>query len=363
MTALANEVGAINLAQGFPDFPVDPVLIEHVAQAMRDGHNQYAPMPGVLALREMLAVSLQDTHGVRYDPDAEITITSGATVGIYSAIAANVHHGDEVILFEPAYDSYAPSVRANGGVPIPIRLQAPAYAPDWDAVRAAITPRTRVIMINTPHNPTGTVWSHADMLTLRDIAAASDLLVISDEVYHHITYDGITHVSAGSIEGLRERTYVVTSFGKTFHATGWKIGAVCAPPDLMRVFRDVFQFLAFSTHTPSQVALARYMKGATPWRDVKAMYQAKRDLFRSLIAGSRWTLRPSAGSYFQLLGYENISTEDDVTLAKRLTRELGVASIPLSPFMSSSQPDTVLRFCFAKEEKTLREAAWSLKEI
>jgi methionine aminotransferase len=357
MTTLATEVGAINLAQGFPDFPVDPVLIDHVTQAMRDGHNQYAPMPGVLALREMLSVSISDTHGVVYDPDSEITITSGATVGIYSAIAANVHQGDEVILFEPAYDSYAPSVRANGGTPRAIRCDAPDYTPDWNAVRAAITPRTKMIVINTPHNPTGTVWSRADMHTLRDIAVEYDVCVISDEVYHHITFDGITHVSAGSIEGLRERTYVVTSFGKTFHATGWKIGAVCAPPALMQPFRDVFQFLAFSTHTPTQVALARYMQGATPWRDVGAFYQAKRDLFRSLIAGSRWTLRPSQGSYFQLLGYENISTEDDMTLAKRLTRELGVASIPLSPFMSTAQPDTVLRFCFAKEDRTLEEAA------
>jgi len=360
MTALAHEHKAINLAQGFPDFSPASELLDLVSRALYDGHNQYAPMPGLLSLREVIAGKYQSLYGVSYDPATEITITPGGTAALYSAIAAVVQAGDEVLLFEPAYDSYGPAIRANGGIPVPCRLAAPLYRPDWDRVRSLITDRTVMIIVNTPHNPTGTVWSPEDLRELAGVVSNTSIVVLSDEVYDHICFDGRAPQSLAQQEGLRDRAFVVTSFGKTYHATGWKVGCCVAPVRLMTEFRKIHQFLAFSVHTPTQVALATYMRDASTYASLSAFFQAKRDLFRSLLEGSKWTIMPCDGSYFQLLGYRDFSDESDVDLAMRLTKEVGVASIPLSPFITDGSGDGVLRFCIAKQDDTLREAATRL---
>lgn len=363
MTALANDHKAINLAQGFPDYSPASELLDLVSRALYDGHNQYAPMPGLLSLREAVSTKYRTLYGLSYDPMSEVTITPGGTAALYTAIAAVVQSGDEVVIFEPAYDSYAPAIRANGGVPIPCRLTSPSYRPDWDVVRSLISDRTAMIIVNTPHNPTGAVWPADDRATLAAVIEGTRIVVLSDEVYDHICFDDLAPSSLAQEVGLRERTFVVTSFGKTFHATGWKIGACVAPSSLMAEFRKVHQFLAFSVHTPTQVALATYMSDPSSYMNVGSFYERKRDLFRSLLQGSSWKIMSCAGSYFQLLGYQDFSDEADTVLAERLTKEIGVASIPLSPFTTDGIGDRVLRFCFAKNDATLEEAALRLRAL
>lgn len=366
MTALANDHGAINLAQGFPDYAAAPDLIDLVRQAMVDGHNQYAPMPGVPALRQAVAEKYARLHGVQLDADAHITITPGATAALFTAIATAVRPYDEVIVFEPAYDSYAPAILANGGVVRRVALQPPDYRPDWNDVRDLVSPRTAMIIVNTPHNPTGTMWEAKDIQNLSDIVQDTRIVVLSDEVYESITFDERRHHTVIGAPSLRDRCYVVTSFGKTFHTTGWKIGCCVASDHLMHEYRKVHQFLSFSVHTPTQVALAAYMRDASTYLGLSSFFQAKRDRFRAALHGSRWALRPCHGSYFQLLDYSSFSDETDVDLAKRLTIEHGVASIPLSPFIAEPQRaahDRVLRFCVAKADATLDAAAERLRQI
>jgi len=363
MSRLAAEVGAINLSQGFPDFDCDPALIEAVARHMREGRNQYAPMPGVLALREAIAAMYRSAHGRSYDPETEITITSGATEAIFDAVAALVHPGDEVIVLEPCYDSYVPAIVLSGGVPIPIPLQYPTYSVDWDRVRAAITSRTRLLLINTPHNPTGAVLSAADLRTLAAIVEGTEVIVLGDEVYQHIIFDGRTHESLARHDALATRGIVVGSFGKTYHATGWKVGYAAAPAALTAELRKVHQFVTFSTSTPVQHAIAEFLGAERGLADISPFFQAKRDRFLQLMAGSRFVPLPSHGSYFQLMDYSAISDEPDAEFAVRLTREHGVAAIPTSPFLTASTAPSVLRFCFAKKDETLTEAARRLKNV
>ncbi len=366
MTNLANEYDAINLAQGFPDYDAPAVLIDYLAAAARGGHNQYAPMPGLQSLREAIVAKYNIVHAVALDPVTQVTVTPGGTAALFTAIAATVRNGDEVIIFEPAYDSYAPAVIANGGIVRPSRLRAPYYTPDWDHVKSLINNRTAMIIVNTPHNPTGTVWSADDIETLAQLCENTRIVVLSDEVYELVTFDGRGYSSLIAHKGLAQRTFVVTSFGKTYHVTGWKVGACIASAALMSEFRKVHQFLSFSVHTPTQVALAAMLRDASTYLGLSAYFQTKRDLFVSLLEGSAWTVRPCIGSYFQLLGYENITTEADVAFAHRLTIDAKVASIPLSPFYTNvaslgsrdvHNGESVLRFCFAKKDETLRLAA------
>jgi methionine transaminase len=363
MSRLAAEVGAINLSQGFPDFDCDPALIEAVARHMREGRNQYAPMPGVLALREAIGAMYRSAHGRSYDPETEITITSGATEAIFDAVAALVHPGDEVIVLEPCYDSYVPAIVLSGGVPIAIPLRYPSYAVDWDRVRAAITGRTRLLLINTPHNPTGAVFSAADLHSLAAIVEDTDVLVIGDEVYQHIIFDGRRHESLAGHDALAARSVVIGSFGKTYHATGWKVGYAAAPAALTAELRKVHQFVTFSTSTPVQHAIAEFLAAERGLAEISGFFQAKRDRFLQLMQGSRFVPLPSHGSYFQLMDYSAISSEPDAEFAVRLTREHGVATIPTSPFLTSTAAPPVLRFCFAKRDETLVEAATRLRDI
>lgn len=365
MTALALEVGAVNLSQGFPDFDSDAELCELLARATKDGNNQYAPMPGLLTLREAVARKYMEVFGVHVDPASEVTITPGGTSALASAIACVVGQGQEVIVFEPCYDSYGPAVRLCGGIVRPSLMQAPLYRPDWSHVRSLINSNTAMIIVNSPHNPCGSVLRAEDLEELTSICEGTDIVVLSDEVYELITYDGSPHHTLLAHDQLRERSFVVTSFGKTFHVTGWKVGACVAPPTFTREFRKAHQFISFCVNTPAQVALAEYMNNVEHYSGLGPFFQRKRDLFRGLLEGSRWTIRPCEGSYFQLLGYEKISDEHDVDLAKRLTREIGVASIPLSPFISGSLQthDLVLRFCFAKQDATLQKAADLLRYV
>lgn len=363
MTRLANEHGAINLSQGFPDFDCDPALVEAVAQAMRDGHNQYAPMPGVLALREAIASKVQQCYGASYDPASEIQVTSGATAGLYTTLTAFVRPGDEVLLFEPCYDSYVPVIRLSGGRPVFVSLRYPDYAVDWDEVRRKITPRTRAILVNTPHNPTGTIWSADDMRHLAALVDGTDILLISDEVYEHIIFDDIRHESLLRYPDLRSRAVVISSFGKTFHTTGWKVGYCVAPEPLLAEVQRVHQFVTFTVHTPSQVAFAEFVRRDPTAATLPAFYQRKRDRFLELIAGSRFTPLRSDGTYFQLLDYSSIGQERDRDMAMRLIREHGVASIPCSAFLYEDTGGPVLRFCFAKKDETLERAAERLRRV
>ena len=357
MSRLAAELGAINLSQGFPDFDCDPDLVEAVAGHMRAGRNQYAPMPGVLALREAIAAMYRSSCGRVYDPDTEVTITSGATEAIFDAIAACVHPGDEVIVLEPCYDSYVPAIVLNGGVPVVVSLQFPDYSVDWDAVRAAITPRTRLLLINTPHNPTGAVFGDVDIRALAALVDGTNIVVLGDEVYQHIIFDGLRHESLARHDALAARSVVVGSFGKTYHVTGWKVGYAVAPAALTTELRKVHQFVTFSTSTPVQHAIADFLAAGRGLRELAPFFQAKRDRFLELMAGSRFRPLPSRGSYFQLMDYAEISDEGDADFAIRLTREHGVASIPTSPFLYRAKAPRVLRFCFAKKDETLEAAA------
>ncbi|CDW94187.1 MULTISPECIES: pyridoxal phosphate-dependent aminotransferase [unclassified Thiomonas] len=355
MSALAQEHGAINLGQGFPDFSCDPRLIDAVDQAMRRGANQYPPMTGVPALRQAVADKIAALHGMRYDADAEITITAGATQAIFTALLAVVHPGDEVIVLTPSYDSYLPNIALCGGVARTVPLQAD-FRPDFAAIAAAITPRTRALLINSPHNPSGTVWSEADMRQLEALLAPTDIVLIADEVYEHMVFDGAQHQSAARFPGLAARTFVVSSFGKTFHVTGWKVGSVAAPAALTAEFRKVHQFNVFTVNTPMQHGLAHYLADPAPYRDLPGFYQAKRDRFRAGLAGSRFELLPCSGSYFQCVRYDAISDLPDDAFCRWLTAEIGVAAIPLSAFEPDGRQRGVVRFCFAKQDATLDAA-------
>ncbi len=357
MSKLAQQHGALNLSQGFPDFPVSADLIERVNQFMKMGYNQYAPMTGVLPLRETICRKVEDLTGACYHPEKEVNITAGATQALYTAIAAVVNKQDEVILFSPAYDSYSPAVEVHGGIPVFSNLCPPDYHVDWQEVEALISPRTRMIIINSPHNPTGSVLSNLDMRKLEKITRSTDILVLSDEVYEHIIFDGIRHQSVMLYPGLRERSFVVFSFGKTFHSTGWKMGYCLAPDELMQEFRSVHQFLVYCCNTPVQYAIGEFLKDPDNYTGISRMFQNKRDLFLELIKGSRFRFTPSSGSYFQLLDYSAITDENDRDFAVRMTRENLVASIPVSVFYPDALDNRVLRFCFAKREETLRKAA------
>jgi methionine aminotransferase len=363
MSALANEHQAINLSQGFPDFPVSPKLISLVDHYMKKGCNQYAPMQGLLKLREALSQKAAGLYGISYHPETEINITAGGTQAIFSAIAAMVHEGDEVIIIEPAYDSYVPGILLNGGIPKYARLKHPDYQIDWDDVKKLISHNTRMIIINSPHNPSGSALSASDLKTLEKITRNTDIVVVSDEVYEHLIFDGQQHESVARYPGLAERSFVVGSFGKTFHATGWKMGYVMAPANLMTEFRKAHQFIVFTCNTPIQHALAEFMEDPTNWNCLPDFYQKKRDFFVEMISGSRFKVIPCRGTYFQLLEYSNISDEDEVEFAKRLTIEKGIASIPLSVFYHRPINNKTLRFCFAKKEETLEKAANILCKI
>lgn len=362
-TRLANEHKAINLSQGFPDFDCDPALVEAVARAMRDGHNQYAPMPGVLALREAIAEKVQRVYGPAFDPATEVVVTSGATAGLFATLTTFVRPGDEVILFEPCYDSYVPVIRLSGGTPVYVSLRYPDYAVDWDAVRRAITPRTRAILVNTPHNPTGTMWTADDMRQLASIVDGTNILLIGDEVYEHIIFDGRRHESLLRYPELRSRAVVISSFGKTFHTTGWKVGYCVGPQELIAEVIRIHQFMTFTVHTASQIAFAEFVR-KDPGADALApFYQRKRDLFLELTAGSRFRPLKCEGTYFQLFDYSAISQDGDKAMAQRLIVEHGVASIPVSAFLYKDAGGPVLRFCFAKKDDTLRAAAERLRTI
>lgn len=364
MSALAKEHGAINMAQGFPDFHCSPMLMDLVNKAMRDQHNQYAPMAGVPLLRERIAEKTFELYSSHYDPETEITVTPGATLALWAAITACVKDGDEVVIIEPAYDSYLPAILMNGGRPVFATLKHPEYRVDWDEVRKLVTFKTRMIIINTPHNPTGTVLSAADMEKLQKITEGTDILVLSDEVYEHIVFDGMEHQSVARFPKLAERSFIISSFGKTFHTTGWKLGYCLAPANLTVQFRKVYQYMVFSTNTPMQYAMAWFLENPGEWRGVSAFYEAKRNYFTSLLKGSKFRVYPCNGSYFQLLGYDKISNEKDTEFAVRLTKENKIASIPVSVFTDNSSEDhNVLRFCFAKEDETLERAAEILKSI
>ncbi|TAH41795.1 MAG: aminotransferase class I/II-fold pyridoxal phosphate-dependent enzyme [Bacteroidetes bacterium] len=356
MTALANEHKAINLSQGFPDFESPADLIELVHGYMKQGMNQYAPMQGLLSLREQVSEKTKNLYGVEYDPESEINITSGGTQALYTAITAMIRDGDEVIVLEPAYDCYIPAIQLAGGVPVCIPLSGPEFKIDWNTVRKAMTFRTRMILINTPHNPAGTIFTANDFLELERITKGTEVIVLSDEVYEHIIFDGKKHESAISYPGLRERSFVVFSFGKTYHTTGWKMGYCFAPVNLMAEFRKVHQFVVFTSNTPIQYALADYLKNKS-YLELPDFFQKKRDYFLELISASRFTFTPSQGTYFQLLDYSAITKEKDTNFAKRLTKEYGVASIPLSVFYQKAPDTKLLRFCFAKKDETLEKAA------
>ncbi len=365
MSQLAIDHGAVNLGQGFPDFACDPALVDLVTDAMRAGHNQYPPMTGLPTLRQAIAAKIEATYGHRYDANTEITVTAGASQAIQSAILAVVHPGDEVIVNDPSYDCYAHGIVLAGGVVVPVtmRLDADGYRVEWEDVRAAVTPRTRMVVINTPHNPTGTILRQADLEALVAIVQDTQILVLSDEVYEHMVFDGEPHASVARHPALAERAFVVSSFGKTFHVTGWKIGYVAAPAALMVEFRKVHQYNVFCVNAPMQHAIAAYLQDPAPWRDLPAFYQAKRDLFRAGLAASRFTLLPSDGTYFQCVRYDAISSLSEADFAEWLTREIKVAAIPVSAFYSQPKESHVVRFCFAKKDETLQLALERLARL
>jgi methionine transaminase len=363
MSKLAADHKAINLSQGFPDFGCSPDLVSLVNKHMSAGSNQYAPMAGLMSLREMIAEKTEALYGAKYDPDTEVTITAGATQAIYTAIAAVVREDDEVIIFEPAYDCYQPAIEMNGGKTVYMQLQAPDYTIDWERVKKMINHRTKMIIINTPHNPSGSVMSTDDMKMLEKLTKNTDIVIISDEVYEHIIFDKQKHQSAARFTGLAERSFIISSFGKTFHTTGWKMGYCIAPQNLMAEFRKVHQFLVFCCNTPIQYALADFLKQKKHYLELGNFYQKKRDYFNGLIKNSKFDLIPSAGTYFQLLSYKKLSNEKDTDYAIRLTKEHGIASIPMSVFYHEQEDNHVLRFCFAKKEETLEQAAEILNRI
>jgi methionine aminotransferase len=363
MSKLAAEHNAINLSQGFPDFNCDKELIELVHKHMLAGSNQYAPMPGLMSLREIIAEKTEAIYSASYDPETEITITAGATQAIFTPISAIIREGDEVIIFEPAYDCYQPAIELNGGKTIYMQLKAPNYLIDWEEVKKVINYRTKMIIINTPHNPTGSIMTAGDMAKLEKLTKGTDIVIISDEVYEHIIFDGYEHQSVARFPKLAERSFIISSFGKTFHTTGWKIGYCVAPANLMAEFRKVHQFVVFSGNTPIQHALAEYLKNKKNYTGLGKFYQEKRDYFTKLIKNSNFKFEPASGTYFQLLRYNGMSKEKDTDFAIRLTKEFGIASIPISVFYHNAVDNKVLRFCFAKTEETLEKAAEILNKI
>jgi methionine aminotransferase len=363
MSSLAAEAGAINLSQGFPDFDCDPALVDAVVRHMRAGLNQYPPMQGVAALRQAIAAMYADVYGGAYDPDREVTVTSGATEAIFDAVTALVHPGDEVIVLEPCYDSYIPAIELNGGRPVVVPLRLPDYRIDWTAVRDAITTSTRLLMINSPNNPTGSIITAEDITALTSLVRDTGILIVSDEVYGHIVFDGARHESMARHPELAARSVIVGSFGKTYHVTGWKVGYAVAPAHLTEELRKVHQYVTFTTITPVQHALADMLAARTGLEELPRFYQRKRDLFLRLMEGSRFRPLPCRGSYFQLMDYSAISNEADAEFAIRLTREHGVASIPTSSMLYRSQAPLVVRFCFAKKDKTLERAAERLRRV
>ena len=363
MSALAQQHGAVNLGQGFPDFDCDPALVDAVAAAMKSGLNQYPPMAGVPALREAVASKMQAMYGHRYDPADEITITAGGTQAILTAILAVVRPGDEVIVLEPCYDSYVPNIELAGGTVVRVPLTPQTFRPDFEKIAAALSPRTRALMINSPHNPSGTVWSAADMQELEALLDGTEVLLISDEVYEHMVFDGQAHQSAARFPALAARSFVVGSFGKTFHVTGWKVGVVAAPAALTAEFRKVHQFNVFTVNTPVQHGLAAYMADATSYQTLPSFYQAKRDRFRAGLSRARFELLPCEGSFFQCVNIRTISDLPDADFCRWLTTEIGVAAIPLSVFYGDAFDQHVVRFCFAKKDDTLDAALERLAQL
>ncbi|NIF22032.1 methionine aminotransferase [Candidatus Pantoea multigeneris] len=354
---------AINLSQGAPNFPCDPQLVASVAEAMQQGHNQYAPMTGLPALKQALADKVQQLYGRRYDVDSEVLISGSASQGLYMAIAALVHQGDEVIFFEPSFDSYAPIVRLHGGVPVGLKLEQPDFAINWDQVQAAITPRTRMIIINTPHNPSGQILSQADLDQLARLTRSTNIVVLSDEVYEHIVFDGHTHCGMAGHEELAQRSVIVSSFGKTFHVTGWRVGYCLAPAELMSELVKVHQFMMFSADTPMQVGFAQYLQNPQHYLGLSAFYQQKRDRLREMLQNSPFKLLPSAGAFFLLASYAHFSDESDSDMVKRLIVDHGVATIPLSAFYTDGTDNKLIRLSFAKDDATLQAGAEALCKV
>jgi methionine aminotransferase len=365
MSALATEKGAVNLGQGFPDFGCDPALVNAVTAAMQNGLNQYPPMTGVPALREAISKKIANIYGYSYDPASEITVTAGATQAILTAVLCCVHAGDEVVVIEPTYDSYLPAIELAGGTPVFVQMEVSdyGYSVPWAKVQAAVTKKTRLIMINSPHNPTGSVLREADIRALADIVRGTDILILSDEVYEHMVYDGARHESVCRHPELAGRAFVVSSFGKTYHVTGWKVGYVAAPAALTAEFRKVHQFNVFTVNTPVQHGLAQYMANPAPYLELPAFYQHKRDLFRDGLNSTRFKLLPSDGTYFQCVEYSAISDLEEAEFAKWLTTEIGVAAIPVSAFYNRPKESGIVRFCFAKKDETLRTALERLAKL
>ena len=365
MSTLATEHGAVNLGQGFPDFACDPKLQDLVSDAMRAGHNQYPMMSGVPALRGAIAAKVAKLYGHTYDAAAEITVTSGASQAVQTAILCSVHPGDEVIVIEPAYDCYLPNIALAGGVAVPVSmaLGAGGYSVPWQTLAAAVTPRTRMIIINSPHNPTGSILREADLHALADIVRGTDILVLSDEVYEHMVFDRASHASVCRHPDLVARSFVISSFGKTYHVTGWKVGYVAAPKALMDEFRKVHQYNVFTVNTPMQHGIANYMADPKPYLELPAFYQRKRDLFREGLSGSRFTLLPADGTYFQCVRYDAISALDEAAFSEWLTTEIKVAAIPVSAFYSQPKESGIVRFCFAKKDETLQLALARLSSL
>lgn len=363
MSKLAGDHNAINLSQGFPDFDVSSELIRLINHYMLKGYNQYAPMPGVPMLRERIAEKVERIYGIKYNPDTEINICAGATQGIYTVIASMVRDDDEVIVFEPAYDSYAPAVELCGGIVKYARLEPPDYRINWPEVARMVSHRTRMIIINSPHNPTGSILTKEDLLALQHLTKNTDICILSDEVYEHLIFDGHPHESVCKYPGLAERSFITASFGKTFHATGWKMGYVLAPENLMKEYRKSHQFVVFACNTPVQHAMADYLGNEKNYIGLDSFYQQKRDYFAGLIKGSRFGILPCSGTYFQLLDYSSISDEKEMAFATRLIKEYGVGTIPVSPFYHKGGEHNVLRVCFAKKDETLEKAAEILCKI
>jgi len=363
MSAMATEYKAVNLGQGFPDFACDPQLVQGVTDAMVQGHNQYPPMTGIPMLREAISDKIQTLYGRHYDAGTEITVTAGATQAIITAILAVVRPGDEVIVLEPCYDSYVPNIELAGGTVVRVPLTPGTFRPDFERIAAALTPRTRAILVNSPHNPSATVWTRQEMLRLQDLLAPTEVLLISDEVYEHMAFEGHPHQSAASFPGLAARAFIVSSFGKTYHVTGWKVGYVAAPASLTTEFRKVHQFNVFTVNTPVQYGLTAYMADARPYLELPAFYQRKRDLFRQGLAATRLRLLPSEGSYFQCADISEVSDLPEAEFCQWLTREVGVAAIPLSAFYGDGFDQRVVRFCFAKKDETLHSALERLARL
>ena len=363
MSTLAAEKNAVNLGQGFPDFHCDPTLVDRVTEAMQQGLNQYPPMAGVPLLRDAVASKIKALYERDYSPTTEITITAGATQAIITIILAVVHAGDEVIVLEPCYDSYVPNIDLAGGVPVRVPLTPGTFRPDFDKISAAITPKTRAIIVNSPHNPSGMVWTHEEMLRLQEILAPTNVLLISDEVYEHMVFDGRQHQSAARYAGLAARAFIVSSFGKTYHVTGWKVGFVAAPAALTAEFRKVHQFNVFTVNTPVQYGLATYMADPKPYLELGAFYERKRDLFREGLKRTRFKLLPGEGTYFQCVDISEVSPLGETEFCKWLTTEVGVAAIPLSAFYGNGFDQRVVRFCFAKKDDTLNDALQRLSSL